>query len=110
MPSPPPSPSLTDVSWLYKQASAINDAGWRLAIYICMWPDSWLDEEARRRRRGAFSRAQTTSHWPDAREVMHHMPHFQNGKVPKGLPADPGVHEPPSLGEVGQRLATVLDY
>lgn len=91
------------------QASEINDAGWRLAIYVCMWPASWLDEAAKARRREAFAGARTTSHWPDAREVMQHMPHFL-GKAPPGLGDNPGLHAPPPLDAIGLRLASVQDY
>jgi len=75
-----------------------------------MWPDSWLDDEARARRQEVFSAARTTSHWPDAREVMQHMPHFLGGKAPLGLAADPGLHTPPALDAVGLRLASMEPY
>ena len=81
-----------------------------------MWPVDMLDDEAKKRRAMAARDACTTSHWPDAREVMKHTPHFQRGKVPPGLlkPGEdrPGVQRPPldRMSDDALRLAGLLDY
>ncbi|KAG1673015.1 hypothetical protein FOA52_005945 [Chlamydomonas sp. UWO 241] len=88
----------------------VHTHGWRLAVYICMCPAAWLDDDARARKAGALAAARTTSHWPDAREVMNHRPHFQGGKVPAGYRDGAGVTEPPALDKRGLQLAGVLPY
>jgi len=100
---------------------------WRLAIYICMWPATRLTPEHRAAKQRALGlgpdgtpssseRAETTTHWPDGREL----------KPRYGWPADgsaPACERPPQAVSDGVlcapacartpealRLAGVLPY
>ena len=93
--------------------------GWRFAVYICMWPASRLSEADRARKRDAMGmdggRAETTNHWPDARELK---PRYgwpeDGGEEAPGKPAgaNEGVRTPPAIARTPSalRLAGVFPY
>jgi hypothetical protein len=110
-----------------RAAGPLPPDAWRFALYLCMWPAARLDATARAAKAAAMGlgaraglRPESTSHWPDSRELKPRYGWPAAGDAeqdvwarerPPGVRSD-GVAAPPpvALSTAALRLAGVMPY